>query len=86
MATKWINGNLDLTDSPLRMRNDSGAKVFFYKKDAVLVAKQFGFFAQHCVQAETRLDRFWVIRDPATERVLCNDEKMRPVQHEAANA
>lgn len=79
MATKWINNNLDLTNSPLRMRNESGAKAFFYKKEAIQVAKQFGFSAQHCVQAETRLDRFWVIRDPATEHVLCNDGQMRPV-------
>lgn len=84
MATKWINGNLDLTESPLRMSADSGARAFFHKKEAIPVAKQFGFSAQHCVQAETRLDRFWVIRDPATEQVLCNDGQMRPVRSEMA--
>lgn len=79
MATKWINGNLDLRDSKLRMREPFGAQAFFYKKDAAQVARRFGFSAQHCVQAETRLDRFWVVRDPATEKVLCNDLQMRAV-------
>lgn len=79
MATKWINNNLDLSDSPLRMRQGTGAQAFFFKKDALPVARQYGFSAAHCVQAQTRLDRFWVIRDPATERVLCNDGQMRSV-------
>ena len=79
MATQWINGNLDLRNSTLKMANESGAMAFFHKKEAVTVAKQYGFSAQHCVQAETRLDRFWVIRDPATEQVLRNDGQMRPV-------
>lgn len=79
MATKWINNNLDLRDSKLKMRESYGAQAFFYKREAVITARQFGFSAQHCVQAETRMDRFWVIRDPATEQVLCNDGQMRPV-------
>ena len=79
MATKWINNNLDLSNSSLRMANESGAMAFFYKKEAIPVAKQYGFSAQHCVQAETRLDKFWVIRDPASELILCNDGQMRPV-------
>ena len=85
MTTKWINGNLDLRDSKLRMRDDFGAMAFYYKKDALPVAKQYGFSAQHCIQAETRLDRFWVVRDPATEQILCNDGELRPV-NEVANA
>ncbi len=78
MATKWKNGMLDLSDSPRRMRREDGAQAFFTKAEAAAAGKPFGFSARDCVQAVTRLDRFWVIRDPAVERILCNDGQMRP--------